>query len=182
MNECMTLERIERLCWTLSGWQVEQRSVDTLLSAVQEYASAAGRTVGQGGATGAPESPARASVTDESLLAKFVAQGGVQSPDLEGTYVLTVSRVVSPGRPRRDRSQGSAPLDVNTSAESGESEETERTCRLCGHTYRIEKFSRDKSSPGGRKTACTPCENIRRRDQRRARKARETGAADVDQV
>lgn len=171
----MTLGDIERLCWSLSGWQVEQRSVDTLLSAVRAYTAEAGRG-GQDGVTGAPGSPARATVTDESVLADFVAQGGVQGPDLEGTYVLTVSRVVSPGRPRRIKVQRNPPLDVNTSGDMGVSGETERTCRLCGHTYRIEKFSRDKSSPGGRKTACTPCENIRRRDQRRARRQRETEA------
>ncbi len=142
---------------------MEQRAVDTLLDAVRAYAAGepeAAPDAPQDGAGG----PEGVTAADGGALAQILAQGGIQGPDIEGAYVLTVTRVLNAGRPRRTR-RPSAPAD--------ECEETERTCRKCGLTYAITKFSRDRTSPGGRKTACTPCENLRRRDQRRVQRAAE---------
>lgn len=38
----MGLETIERMCWRLSGWQVDQRSVDALLGAIEDYVTGRG--------------------------------------------------------------------------------------------------------------------------------------------
>lgn len=189
MSDAVSLADVERLCWRLSGWRVEQRDVDALLAAVESYARSAGAMAretcevprepgaqagGPQGAVSEPEPvherPAEPSVMPEPSQTVNGPQTGVQSRAIaetlsldEGAYVLTVTRVAKPVPP------------VRTPSRPDPSPGT-RTCRKCGITYPLEKFSRDKTSKGGRKTACTLCENIRRRDARRIKRAAERAA------
>jgi hypothetical protein len=179
MSEITSPEDIERLAWRLSGWRVEQRALDALLGAVQEYAqgcvdsgrvavwSPVGPPPPEEPSQGAVGGPGQVPAGEETPEGAGGLQTGAQGVDLEGAYVLTVTKVAKP-----------AFTPVRTASRQDPSETT-RTCRKCGQTYRLEKFSRDKTSKGGRKTACTPCENIRRRDERRKRRAAEREAREA---
>lgn len=170
MSEVATRADVERLCWMLSGWRVEQRDVDRLLEAVDAYASGAVLPQSAQEADGGTESASEASepvpVTVEPSTALNVPQTAVQDAGgIEGAYVLTVTRVQRPEPGKRPLPTPRADLT-----------EPERTCRKCGVTYPIENFNRDCHSRGGRKTACKPCENTRRRDARRTERAADRAA------
>lgn len=185
MSEITTLADVERMCWRLSGWQVEQRSVDTLLAIVDAYARgvvlpAEDRRGLEGGA-GEAEPPAETlpppDVAVEIPEPAAELQTDAQSRDLEGAYVVTVTRIERPDPEPEDEPEATGQGDgSDLDAYLAPPEERVRTCRKCGLTFALAKFSRDKSSRGGRKTACTPCENIRRRDERRAKRAAEHAA------
>lgn len=182
MSDVVSPADVERLVWRLSGWQVDQRSLDVLLTSVQQYArwcaetgsvaewvpagpppeDAAPEQAPQEAAQGGVEPSGQDAGAQEAPTPVAGAQTGAQDGAgmlAEGAYVLTVTRIARPERaadvPRAD------------------GVESVRTCRKCGVSYPITSFHRDKTSRGGRKTACIPCENMRRRDERRVQRARE---------
>lgn len=163
MSESVSLADVERLCWRLSGWQVEQRDVDALLAVVQAYARGAGHgalSLGLEGGAGAAEPPQEAlgepAATGEPSTAPRQPQTGTDGPGIEGAYVLTVTRVDRPQPGRRTDTAGG-----------------KRTCRKCKKRAPLEEFNKDAHSPGGRKTACKSCENERKRTARRIQRAAE---------
>lgn len=158
MSEITTLADVERLCWRLSGWQVEQRDVDTLLAAVTAYAGhgpdaqpqGAGALAVDGGA-GAAERPAGATQgASASLDASEGGSGpqtGIQRLHVTGTLTLACT------------GHQAAPL-------SGQ----RKLCPKCGNRKPIEAFSPDTKGINGRRYACRDCENKRKREGRAARK------------
>lgn len=175
----VSLADVERLCWHLSGWSVEQRSVDELLTAVQAYAgstgvesSGAAAPLGVGGAGGpqAPHGPsADLSVTDETQAPPPGPQTGVQGvvPRLHLTGTLTLICPGKSGARPRKRAEPRTPLKITV---DGAVPEDTRTCRKCRASQPIAEFIRDSHGLRGRKTVCRTCENTRKRDTRRARK------------
>lgn len=149
---------IERLCWRLSGWQVDQAAVDRLLLAVDAYVAGAPVPAEIPAQESAPASqePVTAPVAQEP--ARLVVEPDAAVQGFEGAYVLTVSRIDRPepqGRP----------------LPRADTEEPMRKCRKCGTVYPIQMYNRDPYGRGGRKTACGPCENKRKREARRLSRA-----------
>lgn len=165
MSEGTTLGDIERLCWTLSGWQVDQRDVDRLLSAVQAYAAAGAAEVSGSAAVCPQEASAQPPVADESVQVVADAHRGAQTILIDGACVLTLTPltrtplVVTPPRNRPQTTYTVPAADLY---------EPRRTCRTCARTKDIQDFNRDHHSPGGRKSQCRDCEFF----ARRARKTR----------
>lgn len=131
---------IERMCWVLSGWRVEQRAVDELLAAIDAHIQGAGGP-----------------------------QTGVQAP-CGGCLASCEGEPVDGPQEGTEPAPAPEPVRVRT-VYAADPEERVRTCRKCKITYAIETFSRDRTSPGGRKTACTPCENKRKREHKAAQRA-----------
>lgn len=161
MSGITTLADVERLCWHLSGWQVDQRDVDALLAAVRAYADGAGHGApssglegGAGAAQPSQEASGGGDASGEPSNPSREAQTAAQGEGLEGAYVLTVTRVDRPQPGRRTDTAGG-----------------KRTCRKCGKRAPLENFNKDAHSPGGRKTACKTCENERKRNARRIQRA-----------
>lgn len=184
----VSLGDVEQLCWRLSGWQVEQRDVDALLSAVTAYGEgASGLRPGLGGGTGedtpcetpvsAPEPPAQAAeavpACVESPQAVAGAQPGVQRIELHvrvsGSLTLHAADaarpVRSPGALRESTGRFAArprtPLDQATGT---------RRCSKCTKTRPLDMFSRDAKGSGGYRYACRDCENKRKREAKQAKK------------
>lgn len=154
MSIGVTLDEIERLCWSLSGWRVEQRDVDALLRAVQTYAGHGA----DGQAVRASQDRSPLSATDEPSGSAIAPQAGVQGIRLDGLYRVTLTPA------------GVQSIRRVSTVHLPDPDERVRTCRKCGDTLPITMFSPDRTSRGGRKTACTPCENTRRRNADRARR------------
>ena len=161
----VTLADLERLCWRLSGWSVEQESVDRLMAAVEAYASggriSADALVASSG-PGAAESPRGPSpdlvVMDETPAPEIGPQRGVQGfpLSLEITGTLTLVCGCTPPRPAmRPKAVVAGPPSPDV-----------RTCRKCGDQQAITEFFRDVKGAGGRKSVCRTCEAARRRVQR----------------
>lgn len=153
---------IERLCWRLSGWRVDQASVDRLLLAVDAYVAHAPLP-----AEARPDVPAQSpplaaqeAVTPPAVPepVQAVAEPPAAVQSIEGAYVLTVSRIDRPEPPQKP-------------VPRADREEPMRKCRKCGTVYPIQMYNRDPYGRGGRKTACGPCENKRKRDARRISRA-----------
>lgn len=161
MSETVTLADIERLCWKLSGWTVEQRSVDRLLSAVRTYAGygtdagphveGASALAVEGG-EGEPETRRGPSadlvLMDDMPQAATGPQTGTQRIELSGSVTLLCAR------PARKRTWA---------VPAGPVPEGSRACRTCGAVHPFEHYGRDAHSPQGRRTACRDCENKRKR-------------------
>ena len=148
---------VERMCWVLSGWKVEQRAVDELLAAIDAYIRGAG-----GPQTGV-----------QAPCGGCLASG--EGEPVSGPQTDAQDRAEPVAEPVKPKAATVRPVyAINP-------HERVRTCRKCHVTYEIAMFSRDRSSPGGRKSACTPCENKRKREhkaaQRAARKATQQRAA-----
>lgn len=171
MSESVTLADVERLCWHLSGWQVDQRDVDQLLAAVQAYVAtdhsgaaaplAAGGTGAEETSQGAPEPSPDVSPQGDLPQAVPAPQAGVQRIEVTGTLTL----VCAPAP--RQRSEPRTPLRTTL---DGVVPETVRECRKCHSTQPIDQFVRDSHGLRGRKRICRMCENKRKRDAERARK------------
>jgi hypothetical protein len=154
----VTLADVERLCWHLSGWSVEQRSLDELLASVEAYARgevtrALALQPGEGqGEARTPRGPSAALViVDEATEALAAPQTATQSipPRIEVTGTLTL--VCS---------------CTGTPPASGEV----KRCAKCGNRKPVEAFSRDAKGEGGRRYACRDCENRRKRESRLAQR------------
>lgn len=170
---------IERLCWHLSGWQVEQRAVDELLAEVRAYAhgvesSGAGAPLAYGGA-GAQEAavrPVESLTAPDGPVETSKATSGphmpVQRIHITGTITLAGPRKraqskTARAKPRKRQWAVPDPRDLVP--------EDTRTCRLCGTTHAITDYARDTHGTRGRKSVCRTCENLRKRDARRAKRA-----------
>jgi len=172
MSESATLADVERLCWHLSGWQVEQRDVDQLLAVVQAYGSGGGSAAAPqlagGGLEGAepPAEDLRApSASEEAPTPLAGPQAPVQRVEVTGTLTLKCSGAC--GRSRRAaRKAAGRPLRV-PSPPAIAIPETVRTCRACGRTQPIDVYGRDAHGLRGRRSCCQDCENARKRDMRR---------------
>lgn len=203
MSESVSLADIERLCWRLSGWTVEQESVDRLLAAVTAYAGggsagvvrrdAADDSGWQGaraplavldeaqaatrspqGAPGAPEEPCAG---DSVPGDPSGPEGGVQRLHLTGTLTLVCQGACPPVKPAA--SKRSKPRARQTPAVDSAVPEATRTCRTCTTVHPITEYPRDSRGLRGRKSVCRECENTRKRESRRAarQRERERGAA-----
>jgi hypothetical protein len=152
MSEITTRSDVERLCWHLSGWSVEQRSVNRLMAAIDAYAAGVPLADAVAEPDGGVQAPAEPSAMLETPAAVIGPQNGAQG--IEGAYMLTLTRVDTPARtgPHRDSGDGG------------------RTCRKCNERKALTEFNLDPHSPGGRKTACKACENKRKRDARALKK------------
>lgn len=166
-----TLADIERLCWHLSGWQVDQRSVDALLKAVTEYAgygpdepgqdSGAGAPWSEGGAGGAvrpAESLSGPSAADDTPEPANGSQNGVQRVEVTGTLTL-----VCPGL--------HMPISVGPVQAPQLVPEGKRRCTRCGGVQDVDQFFRKSSSGDGRRSVCRTCDAARKRARTALRKA-----------
>jgi len=183
----MTREGIERLCWRLSGWTVEQRAVDKLLGAVDAYvagmAPQGGALVTEAGES-APEGAREASAdlvpADDTPAAEIAPQGGAQRFELVGpvTLVLCHGQCSAPAaapdavpdplwqrepHPGRDLTGRFVPQPRATVTGIG------KECSKCRLVKPLDDFSRDAKGNGGRRYACRDCENQRKRAARQAR-------------
>lgn len=200
MSESVTLADIERLCWRLSGWTVEQESVDRLLTAVTAYAGCAAvpGATGPGGAPGrwqgasaglavvdetqaavespegAPEAPGEPLAGDRAPEGAQEREEGVQRLHLTGTLTLVCQGACPPVKPaaskRRKPRARKAP-----GAGSAVPEDT-RACRKCGVVHAITEYTRDTRGLRGRKAVCRECENRRKRDARREARKQQQAA------
>jgi hypothetical protein len=175
MSERVVLADIERACWQLSGWRVDQRSVDRLLTLVSDYARAEGGAVaaaplpGLEAATETAERPAahtaQGQTGDAPAEPVTGPQEGVQRLHITGTLTLVVAQPEQRKRPPRARKS------------ADETEETERMCVKCRRTLALKEFGRHTKGRTGWRTSCRECENTRKRDARRAKRAAERAQA-----
>lgn len=174
MSESVTLADVERQCWHLSGWQVEQRDVDQLLVTVQAYAGVEGASASvvwpvEGGedAQDAPVAALDPEVDAGDAEALPAPQAAVQRVEVVGRLTLVCECRTAPRKeprtPLRPTLDGAVP-------------ETVRECRTCERTHPISHFSRDSHGRHGRKSVCRDCENLRKRNSRRAAVARAKAA------
>lgn len=171
MSEIVTLDDVERLCWTLSGWQVEQRDVDRLLVSVQAYADAATGSSGAAaplvvegdGAQEATDGPVQPLTppagTPEPPEPSQKAQGAVQRIHLTGRLTL-----ICPGV------HDAPPCLREHVVPTGPDPEGTRRCRACGRVQDLAEFSRDSHGREGRRSTCRECNNLRKRDAKRAKR------------
>lgn len=174
-----TLADIERLCWRLSGWQVDQRSVDELLKAVTAYAGygpdqspgvgaegSGAAAPWPGGGVGEAERPFESlpapDAPDDVPDPVNGLEGGVQRLHVTGTLTLVCSgtHVSVPG--------GAVALQL---APVVEDPEMERVCRECGEAKPLDAYSADRRGRNGRRRLCRECDNARKRDRRAEQKA-----------
>lgn len=159
-----TLADIERLCWHLSGWQVEQRSVDALLKAVAAYAgygpaeeavtapaSPLGLEGGAGEAVSPAESPVAPPAAAESPEPVNVPQTVTQRIEMTGTLTLVCPGVCGGAR-----------------AMVSEAEFGVRTCTACGREQPLDQFHRKTKDRPTRRHQCRTCEAARKRGLRAA--------------
>lgn len=173
MSERASLADVERLCWHLSGWQVEQRDVDRLLAAVQAYAQGAEAPAvpavlaveEQAPADGA-ERPAEGTTPPDAAEEVYEVTGGALTP-VQRVHVTGALTLVCSGgcTPPKKVTKKSRPV-----ADDPAVPEDWRQCRKCGGAQPIDHFVRDTHGPRGRKNVCRDCENLRKRNARRARK------------
>lgn len=173
MSETVTLADVERLCWSLSGWKVEQRDVDRLLAAVTAYAGYGPDEAVMDAPAQEPEEaaerPAEPLVADQAPQGTpdtlSGAQGGVQRLHVTGTLTLVCTGAHPPAAlPPRAPSGRFIPLP-----RAGEVTGY-RVCGKCHQSRPVEDFSRDAKGNGGRRYACRDCENTRKRESRRAKR------------
>jgi hypothetical protein len=187
------LASIERLCWHLSGWNVEQRDVDRLLAEIQVYAAGAGSSgaaaplaSGGEGAEMAPDAPLSAAEAPTGPVEPSgpveEAQAPVQHVHVTGTLTLVCPGGHAPAAqpashkrqaprtrrrvPAAQRRRQPASPDTHDPTQP----EDYRTCRQCQESKAIGEFVRDVHGRRGRKTVCRDCENTRKRTARRAKK------------
>lgn len=169
MSVSVSLADVEKLCWHLSGWRVEQRDVDALLVAVTAYAAShaggaprAGLEGGAGDATTPAEPLSAPPVDPETPEPAPGPQTDAQRVHVSGSITVVCTGHCGQRRRRRTRP---------TEAVRDTAPEGYRICRICGEMRELEEFRRDASSPGGRRTGCRDCENARKRMLRAAERA-----------
>jgi hypothetical protein len=175
MSKIGSLADVERLCWSLSGWQVEQRDVDRLLDAVRLYAGSSGAAaplvVEGGGAEKAADGPSEPLAppvgTPEPPDPTEEAQASVQRLHVTGTITLVCTDTCH--RLTRGRAAPAKPRKSRPVHDPSVPEET-RACRLCGDVQSIAAYHVDSHGLRGRKSVCQACENKRKRDARAARR------------
>lgn len=172
MSESVSLADVEQLCWRLSGWKVEQRDVDRLLTAVRGYAgteNGGAPAVCSGGCAGAPEraveSPEPPPAPVESPTAPTEALAAVQHVHVTGTLTLAWP----PGWPPAP--QAPALRTPQRRPERPVVMDGTKHCHKCERTLPVERFARDKKGHGGRRARCRDCESQRKRDARVQQKA-----------
>lgn len=180
-----TLADIERLCWHLSGWQVDQRSVDALLKAVAAYAGygpgeesqssdAAAPTLegGAGEAVRAPEPLVAPTPADDISEPVKAPQAAVQRVEVTGTLTLLCPGLHTPPDPARIPPPRKARIP-------GDPHESQRRCGKCERTLPVEEFARDAKGRNGLRYACRDCENTRKRESARRVRAAKLAAREA---
>lgn len=165
MSDVVTLAEIERLCWHLSGWSVDQRSVDELLAAIRLYAHSV-VPLAEAVATASdpvPQEPVCAPASTEPdpehPEPEREAHSGTRRADWKGE--LTV-RVVIGGKSSRRGPMTPLERAANDVSDS----KKRRTCRKCSTDQPLTEFMRNSRMTGHRKTVCRTCENTRKREAR----------------
>jgi hypothetical protein len=160
MSETVTLADIERLCWRLSGWTVDQRSVDDLMTAITrcvgpetDQAPRAGLGGGEGEAEPVHERPAEPSAPVDAPEAETAPQTDTQRLHITGEITVVCRHVCERG--------AVVPRDG----------ETHRDCNGCGKRRPITDFHLKRRGRTTRRRVCRDCEAQRKRDQRAAAKA-----------
>jgi hypothetical protein len=180
MSETMTRGDLERLCWHLSGWRLDQRSVDRLLAAIDAYASGAGLSAEVPSlpepepqeAAQAPEGVRGASadhvVIDEIPEAvsgpQEGAQGVVPRLHLTGTLTLVCACQSQPDTRKAPATARARPKTLATPDDPAA-----RVCRTCMDRQPLSEFFRDPHGPQGHKSVCRTCDNLRKRTARQQR-------------
>jgi hypothetical protein len=186
----VTLADLERLCWHLSGWSVDQRSVDELLAAVEAYAqgraSSAGALVALRG-PGTPEGPSEPSAAPSATQEtpgpvngpQEGAQGATPRLHLTGTLTLVCEGHGQPAKPKQPK-QRTAPVPPPAGGRpkvlATPGDRDARVCRTCADRQPLTEYARDPHGPKGRKTVCRTCENNRKRAGRQRRAAQQRAA------
>lgn len=182
-----TLGDVERLVWRLSGWEVEQVSLNAVLKAVRDHAEAHGVVCDCAAHPGMdahmpPQAPQEAVYapltpmeTPAAPQAPAEAQAPVQRVEVSGTVTVVCGCAQGAGGtpqapPVRQVRAAPAHSAARPMKEAGAG--PGRVCRKCGHRWALEEFARDRKGPDGRRTACRACENTRRREADQAARAR----------
>lgn len=166
MSAPVTLADIERLCWHLSGWSVQQQDVDRLLAAIEAYVQGIGADIP------APDEPAPAVQTDD---ASEDSTPQVQVPAADAVHwrgELTV-RLVMP-RARAPKGERVPMTEAERAMGDMRDAGRRRVCRKCRTEQALTEFVRESRFDDRRKWACRTCERARKRAARAARKAQGT--------
>lgn len=154
----VTLDDIERAAWRLSGWRVEQRSLDELLGLIRQCMGA----------------PTPAEVPELLTAARNEAAQIVQAAREEAA-------LLSPGPPDglRRMANSSVSTEVYKAPDGAlwvrltEATETavagHRKCRTCGRVKPLARFRRETKGKENRRHQCHDCANAAKRE-RTARK------------
>lgn len=135
---------IEAALWQWSGWKADQRSVDALLTLIDQYAAVA--------AAGAEPDPRGAGHWQADLTPLSVATLPLRGfTDADGELWLCMGSI--PERP--------VPA------------ERTRKCSQCGAVKEFVRYRPDPRSRGGRKGVCRDCENTRRRAKEAEKRQRQ---------
>jgi hypothetical protein len=174
-----TRDDVEAALWRWSGWKADQRSVDALMTVVDQWVGSI-----------QPSDPGAAQAAAEILeQARREAAQIVQSAHDEAAVVQSPTQESEQSHPRNLKRFAAAIGAVRAYKDSkgavwvriGPAVEAEldgtRTCTGCQETKPISKFRLDSHGKGGRRSRCSDCDNAYNRERRAKKRqaAKEVG-------